>query len=90
MSKLVLRPEPLPEPNGFQFYVNRQLSDTPKMFLNVEQSLDNPLAKALLEDGKIKSVFLNEQILKVNKIPEASWDEVFEIVENAVYLIFPE
>ncbi len=84
MPALVIRPEPLPEPNGFQFYINRVLSEKPKMFLNFEQSLDHPLAKELLESGKIKSIFLNEQILKVNKLPESSWDEVFDIVETAL------
>ena len=89
-SSLVIRPEPLPEPNGFQFYVNRVLSDTPKMFLNRDQCGDSLLAKTLLENGKIKSVFFNEHILKITKVPEANWDEVFEIVEKAIYLTFPE
>ena len=76
MGYRVIEIQPTPNPNALKFVLDRQVSQQPLSFFNVEAAKDYPLAKRLFEIAGVSSLLLLGDFITINKSPEARWADI--------------
>ena len=65
-----------PNPNARKFVLPRKLFDKPLSFPSAEKAQDHSLAADLFSLGSIYNVFMVQDFVTVNKLPDVPWDEI--------------
>ena len=76
MGYRVIEIQPTPNPNALKFVLDRQVSQQPLSFFNVEAAKDYPLAKRLFEIAGVSSLLLLGDFITINKSPTSDWDDI--------------
>jgi hypothetical protein len=76
MGYRVIEIQPTPNPNALKFVLDRQVSQQPLSFFNVEAAKDYPLAKRLFEIAGVSSILLLGDFITINKSPSSDWDDI--------------
>ena len=65
-----------PNPNAGKFVVGRQIAPvgTSRSYYDLDETSDDPLARALLSLDGVRSLFMVDDFVTVSKNAGASWD----------------
>ena len=81
----VLRVQPTPNTNAFQFVINAPIiSAGTKTFENTDDAKGDPLAEALFQIYGVESVYLKESFVTVTKSETIGWHMIFERVGETI------
>ena len=81
----VLRVQPTPNPNAFQFVINAPiiLAGT-KTFANADEAKGDPLAEALFQIYGVENIYLKESFVTITKSETIGWHTVFEKIGETI------
>ena len=81
----VLRVQPTPNPNAFQFVINAPIISTgTKTFTNADEAKGDPLAEALFQIYGVENIYLKESFVTSTKSETVGWHTVFEKIGETI------
>jgi len=81
----VLRVQPTPNPNAFQFVINAPIISTgTKTFTNADEAKGDPLAEALFQIYGVENIYLKESFVTITKSETVGWHTVFEKIGETI------
>ena len=81
----VLRVQPTPNPDAFQFVMNSPLiASGTKTFDSADEAISDPFAEALFQIFGVENVFLQENYVTVTKSSTTGWHTIFETISKAI------
>lgn len=81
----VIRVQPTPNPEAFQFIMNRPvISDGTLTFESAEDAKGDPLGEALFEIFGVVNIFLKENFVTVTKSNVVGWHTVMETIGETI------
>ena len=81
----VLRIQPTPNPDAFQFILNEKvISSGTKTFDSPDDAREDPMAKALFEIFGIQSIFVKENFVTVTKSNVVGWHTIMEKIGASI------
>lgn len=81
----VLRVQPTPNPNAFQFVINAPIiSDGTKTFSNADEAKGDSLAEALFQIYGVENIYLKESFVTITKSETVGWHTVFEKIGETI------
>ncbi|MEZ4861336.1 MAG: NifU N-terminal domain-containing protein [Caldilineaceae bacterium] len=78
--------QPTPNPNARKYILSTRHFTEPQNFSTPAAAADHPLAARLFALGTIYNVFMVQDFVTVNKLPDVPWERV----EDAVQAILRE
>jgi NFU1 iron-sulfur cluster scaffold homolog, mitochondrial len=86
MAKPKVEFQPTPNPNAGKFVVSQQVAPvgTSRSYYDADEARDDPVARAVMRLGGIRSVFMVDDFITVTKTPAAQWEELVPRVEEAI------
>ena len=87
----VLRVQPTPNPNAFQFVINKSIIvGGTKTFKNIDDAKGDSFAEALFQVYGVESIYLSESFVTITKSEIIGWHTIFEkigaIIEEKIHL----
>jgi hypothetical protein len=76
-----IRMQSTPNPNARKFILPEQWFSHPQNFASVEAAAAHPLAMRLFALGGIYNVFLVQDFVTVNKLPNVAWEALEEQIK---------
>ena len=73
-----------PNPNAFKFVFPEKIFPTPLSFPSAEKAQAHPLAAELFALGSIYNVFMAQDFVTVNKLPDVPWDEIQTRIQSII------
>ena len=81
----VLRVQPTPNPNAFQFVINGPIiSAGTKTFSNADEAKGDSLAEALFQIYGVENIYLKESFVTITKSETVGWHTVFEKIGETI------
>ena len=81
----VLRVQPTPNPNAFQFVINAPIINSgTKTFSNADEAKSDSLAEALFEIYGVENIYLKESFITITKSETVGWHTIFEKVGETI------
>ena len=81
----VLRVQPTPNPNAFQFVINAPIINSgTKTFSNADEAKSDSLAEALFEIYGVENIYLKESFVTITKSETVGWHTVFEKIGETI------
>jgi Fe-S cluster biogenesis protein NfuA len=81
----ILRVQPTPNPNAFQFVINLPIIDaTTKTFTNADEAKGDQLAETLFQIYGVENIYLKESFITVTKSETVGWHTIFEKVGETI------
>ncbi len=81
----VLRVQPTPNPNAFQFVINAPIiSSGDKTYTNSDEATEDPLAKALFQIYGVENIYLKESFVTITKSETIGWHTIFEKIGETI------
>ena len=81
----VLRVQPTPNPNAFQFVINAPIiSSGTKTFENSDNAEGDSLAEALFQIYGVESIYLKESFVTITKSEIVGWHTIFEKIGETI------
>ena len=81
----VLRIQPTPNPDAFQFILNGKVIDSgTKTFDSPDDAGEDPLAKALFGIFGMQSIFIKENFVTITKSNAVGWHTIMEKIGGAI------
>ena len=81
----VLRVQPTPNPNAFQFVINAPIiNSATKTFSNADEAKGDSLAEALFEIYGVENIYLKESFVTITKSETVGWHTVFEKIGETI------
>ena len=81
----VLRVQPTPNPNAFQFVINAPIiSAGDKTYTSAEEATEDPLAKALFQIYGVENIYLKESFVTITKSETIGWHTIFEKIGETI------
>jgi NFU1 iron-sulfur cluster scaffold homolog, mitochondrial len=86
MAKPKVEFQPTPNPNAGKFVVSQQVAPigTSRSYYDPDEAKDDPVARAVMRLGGIRSIFMVDDFITVTKTPAAQWEELVPRVEEAI------
>lgn len=79
-----VQPKPTPNPNAMKFTLSLRAFPKPLSFASREAAAQHPLATALFALGGVYNVFMVQDFVTVNKLPDVAWDELLEPIQECI------
>jgi len=76
--------EVTPNPNSLKFIPGKIVSKSGPIEITDKSEVNNELIRNILSINEIKSVFLGQDFLSVNKAPDIDWEEVKHIIISLI------
>jgi Fe-S cluster biogenesis protein NfuA len=81
----VLRVQPTPNPNAFQFVINAPIINSgTKTFSNADEAKSDSLAEALFEIYGVENIYLKESFVTITKSETVGWHTFFEKIGETI------
>lgn len=81
----VLRVQPTPNPNAFQFVINTPIiASGTKTFENIDDAKGDPFAEALFKIYGVENIYIKESFVTVTKSETVGWHTVFEKIGETI------
>ena len=81
----VLRVQPTPNPNAFQFVINAPIiNSATKTFSNADEAKGDSLAEALFQIYGVENIYLKESFVTITKSETVGWHTIFEKVGETI------
>jgi NFU1 iron-sulfur cluster scaffold homolog, mitochondrial len=86
MAKPNVQFQPTPNPNAGKFVVSQQVAPvgTSRSYYDPEEAREDPVGRAVMRLGGIRSVFMVDDFITVTKTPAATWEDLAPRVEEAI------
>jgi NFU1 iron-sulfur cluster scaffold homolog, mitochondrial len=86
MAKPKVEFQPTPNPNAGKFVVSQQVAPigTSRSYYDAHEAREDPVARAVMGLGGIRSIFMVDDFITVTKTPAARWEELIPRVEEAI------
>jgi hypothetical protein len=86
---MLVQPKPTPNPNAMKFALSERRFPKPLSFASREAAATHPLAAALFALGGVYNVFMVQDFVTVNKLPDVAWESLVEPIQTTIedYLI---
>lgn len=86
MAKPTVEFHQTPNPNAGKFVVSQQVAPvgTSRSYYEADEAREDPVARALMRLGGIRSIFMVDDFITVTKTPAARWDDLVPRVEEAI------
>jgi Fe-S cluster biogenesis protein NfuA len=79
----VVRKEPTPNPNAFKYHMSEALVEKGALhFSNPREAVDVPLARHLLEDGSVSSVYIQDNFVTISANQWADWGYLEDLLRE--------
>ncbi len=76
--------QPTPNPNAHKYILPAKTFAKPLSFASVEVAADHTLAARLFALGNVYNVFMAQDFITVNKLPDAVWAELDEAIVRVI------
>jgi hypothetical protein len=73
-----------PNPNAMKFTLGARCFATPRSYASPQAAAEDPLAAALFALGGVYNVFMVQDFVTVNKVPERSWETLVEPIQGCL------
>ena len=73
-----------PNPNAMKFTLGERRFATPRSYASQQAAEADPLAAALFALGGVYNVFMVQDFVTVNKVPERSWETLVEPIQGCI------
>ena len=81
----VLRVQPTPNPNAFQFVINAPIiTSGTKTFENADDAKGDSFAEALFQIYGVESIYLKESFVTITKSEAIGWHTIFEKIGETI------
>lgn len=81
----VLRVQPTPNPNAFQFVINAPvIASGTKTFENPNDAIGDSFAEALFQIYGVESIYLKESFVTITKAETIGWHVIFEKIGETI------
>lgn len=79
----VVRKEPTPNPNAFKYHASDRLLERGALhFSSPREAADIPLARHLLEDGSVSSVYIQDNFVTISANQWADWGYLEDLLRE--------
>ena len=76
--------KPTPNPNAMKFTLPARLFPRPLSFASREAAAAHPLAAAIFALGGVYNVFMVQDFVTVNKLPEVAWESLIAPIQAQI------
>jgi|TARA_B110000467_G_scaffold135910_1_gene133098 Fe-S cluster biogenesis protein NfuA len=81
----VLRVQPTPNPNAFQFVINKPIiSAGTKTFQNTEDAKGDTFAEALFQVYGVENIYIKENFITISKSETIGWHTIFDKIGEII------
>lgn len=84
MPKIKVSADWTPNPNAMKFTCSVQVTEKPLNFADANEATGDELAESIFAVMGVASVFMVNDFISVNKIPQADWDDMVARITNAI------
>ncbi len=77
-----MRFQDTPDENSVKIALSQPIAEEPIVFEDEEDAQEDPLAEELMMIPGVTSLYYMQELVTVNKNPEADWDEIRPKVEQ--------
>ena len=81
---MVIQSQQTPNPNALKFMLPQKYFEQPLSFSSAEKAADHPLAHRLFALGDVYNVFMVQDFITVNKMPDADWDALTTLIQSII------
>ena len=81
---MFIQTEITPNPNSLKFIPGRAVSNNGSFEVSNKEEINNELVRNLLSINGVKSIFLGEDFISVNKSENIDWEEIKHIVISLI------
>jgi len=76
--------QPTPNPNAHKYILSGKTFTKPLSFASADAATDHPLAASLFDLGNVYNVFMAQDFITVNKLPDSAWVGLDEAIMHAI------
>jgi hypothetical protein len=76
--------KPTPNPNAMKFELPARIFPKPLSFASAQEAAAHPLAAAIFALGGVYNVFMVQNFVTVNKLPDVAWEELLEPIQEQI------
>ncbi len=79
-----VQPKPTPNPNAMKFNLPVRAFPKPLSFASAQEAAAHPLAAAIFALGGVYNVFMVQDFVTVNKLPDVAWEALLEPIQECI------
>lgn len=76
--------KPTPNPNAMKFVLPARIFPKPLSFASTQEAARHPLATAIFALGGVYNVFMVQDFVTVNKLPDVAWETLLEPIQECI------
>ena len=76
--------KPTPNPNAMKFTLPARLFPQPRSFASRAEAEAHPLAAAIFALGGVYNVFMVQDFVTVNKLPDVAWESLLAPIQAQI------
>ena len=80
----MLKRQQTPNPNALKYVLDKKEFERPLNFSSEDAASDHPLARQLFGLGSIYNVFMAQDFVTINKLPDAAWEPLATEAEQLI------
>jgi len=73
-----------PNPNAMKFVLPARIFPKPLSFAGAQEAAAHPLAAAIFALGGVYNVFMVQDFVTVNKLPDVAWEVLLEPIQECI------
>lgn len=73
-----------PNPNAMKFELPARIFPRPLSFASAQEAAAHPLAAAIFALGGVYNVFMVQDFITVNKLPDVTWETLLEPIRDRI------
>lgn len=77
-----------PNPNALKFVLPQRVFERPHNFSTPEEAAQHPLAQELLALDAVYNVFMVQDFITINKLPDVPWEPLADCVRQMIAQYF--
>ncbi|MCX6050528.1 MAG: NifU N-terminal domain-containing protein [Chloroflexi bacterium] len=85
---MLIQVQKTPNPNALKFVLPEKKFAQPLNFASAEAASAHPLARQLFDLGQIYNVFMAQDFITVNKLPDAPWSPLDAKIQAVISQFF--
>ncbi|CAN5676781.1 hypothetical protein BH10CHL1_BH10CHL1_27860 [soil metagenome] len=87
---MLIQVQKTPNPNALKFILPEKKFTQPLSFASAAAAAVHPLARQLFDLGDIYNIFMVQDFITVNKLPDASWSPLDTKIQTLIACFFSE
>ncbi|HHY54983.1 MAG TPA: scaffolding protein [Chloroflexi bacterium] len=83
-AAMSVQAKPTPNPNAMKFVLPARIFARPLSFASAQEAAAHPLAAAIFALGGVYNVFMVQDFVTVNKLPDVAWETLLEPIQKCI------